>query len=218
MKTRFFVFLIAFSVNVFCQQDTIHSTIFSLTPRSSKKLCVNGLAMGAGVNISENNSIQKINGVSIEINPFSILILMFDDPLRYGFSNTSSVCINGLSIGTGHSNHNEAIAYSGLTISLFNSGYSCNGISVNGIYNWSTNLNGMHISALSNYSKKANGLCISFSNYSEHMNGLQLGITNHTISFQGIQLGVFNRTKQQKGLQIGFWNSNAKRSMPFINW
>lgn len=221
MKKIFLLSMLIIALNSEGQErknDSLCTTIFSLTPRTSKELKVNGIAIGAGLNISENNSIQKINGLNIEVNPLSLLILMFADPEREGFSDSPTVFVNGLSIGTGHSNQNEDIAYSGLEISLFNASHSCNGVSVNGIYNYASKLNGIHISTLLNYSKNANGLFVSISNHSEKMNGFQLGVINYADDFKGLQIGVFNRSKQQKGLQIGFWNINAKRSMPFINW
>lgn len=218
MKTKILVVLLAFSTTVFAQQEHLKTTLFSFTPKTNGVEKVNGLAIGLGLNMSEKNSIQKINGLNIEINPLSIFIFMFDDPERRGFQNAPTAYINGISIGTGHSNMNENLAYSGMEISLFNTGYSCNGISVNGIYNYNTQLNGIHLSGISNVSKSANGMLVAFSNYSENMNGIQIGILNKTQNFNGLQIGIFNRSSTQKGLQIGFWNINQKRSLPFINW
>lgn len=217
MKAKFLFLLMMFTLNGFTQNDT-KTTFFSITPRSSGNLKVNGLALGLGLNMSENNSIKSVNGMNIEVNPLSIFILMFDDPSRRGFQETPTLHVNGLNIGTGHSNMNEDIAYSGISISLFNAGYSCNGISINGIYNYSTKLNGLHLSLLSNDSKFANGMFVAFSNNSQQLNGIQIGVLNNSQSFKGIQIGIINKCKTQKGLQIGFWNSNNKRSMPFLNW
>lgn len=218
MRTRFLIFLLTATLSVFAQDDAISSTVFSLTPRGNKDVRVNGLAIGAGLNISEHNTIKQINGLNIEVNPLSLLIVMFDDPSRRGFSESATATINGISIGTGHSNQNEDIAYNGLEVSLFNTSHSCNGISINGIYNYATNMNGIHVTSLLNYSKNANGLFLSFSNYSEKSNGLQIGFLNTAETFKGIQIGILNKTKNQKGLQIGFWNINSKRSTPFLNW
>jgi len=218
MKIKILVVLLVFSATVFAQQDHLKTTLFSFTPKTNGVQEVNGLAIGLGLNMSEKNSIQKINGLNIEINPLSIFILMFDDPERRGLLNPPTVSVNGLSIGTGHSNMNENIAYSGVAISLFNAGYSCNGISVNGICNYTSQLNGIHLSGISNMSKSANGMFVAFSNYSENMNGIQIGFLNKTQNFNGLQIGIFNKSTTQKGIQIGFWNSNKKRSMPFINW
>ncbi|WP_345092832.1 LA_2272 family surface repeat-containing protein [Flavobacterium chungnamense] len=218
MKKRFLIFLFLVSLSVFSQNDSISSTVFSLTPRSNKDIRVNGIAIGLGINMGDENTLSKINGLNIEINPLSIFILMFDDPSRRGFSESSTATINGISLSSGHSNQNEDIVYNGLQFSLFSTSHSCNGISLNGFYNYATNMNGVHGSFLLNYSKKSNGLFVSFSNYSEINNGLQIGVFNKTENFYGVQLGVINKTKKQKGLQIGLWNINSKRSMPFLNW
>lgn len=218
MNKRFLIFLFLVSLSVFSQNDSISSTVFSLTPRSNKDLRVNGIAIGLGINMGDENTLSQINGLNIEINPLSILILMFDDPSRRGFSESSTATISGISLSSGHSNQNEDIVYNGLQLSLFSAGHSCNGISLNGFFNYATNMNGIHGSFLLNYSKKSNGLFVSFSNYSEINNGLQVGVFNKTENFYGVQLGVINKTKKQKGLQIGLWNINSKRSMPFLNW
>ncbi|MDI1318231.1 hypothetical protein [Flavobacterium sp.] len=236
MKTNFIIFFLA---SFFCgfsqenvRQDSLKTVVFSLTPRTKKVQQINGLTIGLGYDLFPNSTIKKVNGLNLEINPFTILYLMFDDPTRRGFPEESSVKINGLSIATGHSNQNEDVAYSGWSVSLINSGFSCNGISVNGFYNYSTELNGLHISGFGNISRNMNGLSISFSNDSENLNGIQIGLLNNSDCFNGIQMGIFNqsskykgiqiglvnKTKGQKGFQVGFWNINNKRSFPFLNW
>lgn len=218
MKKRFLIFLFLVSLSVFSQNDSISSKVFSLTPRSNKDIKVNGIAIGLGISMGDENTLSQINGLNIEINPLSIFILMFDDPSRRGFSESSTATINGISLSSGHSNQNEDILYNGLQLSLFSTSHTCNGISLNGFYNYATNMNGIHGSLFCNYSKKSNGLFVSLSNFSENNNGLQVGIFNKTENFYGVQLGVINKTKKQKGLQIGLWNINSKRSMPFLNW
>lgn len=236
MKTNF---LIIFLSTFFCgfaqdfvPQDSLKTVIFSLTPRTKKIRKVNGLAMGLGYDMFENSKIKKVNGLNIEVNPLTIFVVMFDDPSRRGFPEKSTIKLNGLSLGTGHSNQNEDVAYSGLTVSIINSGYSCNGISVNGFYNYSTKMNGLHISGFYTISEYTNGLSISFANDTKKLNGMQLGVFNATDYFNGIQFGIFNSTSKykgiqiglinksndQKGVQVGFWNINNKRSFPFINW
>ena len=219
MITRFLMLLIVVSQSLNAQQDSIAVSLFSLTPRTNKTIIVDGIALGAGINMAQNNSIKKINGLNLEINPFSILVFLFDDSSKRGFSESATVAINGLSMGTGHSNQNQSVAYSGVMFSFFNVGHSCTGFSFNVMYNNVTRLDGLHLSLLSNYSKESCGLMISLvSNYSETMNGVQIGIWNQADSFKGVQIGLVNKSNKQKGLQIGFWNSNNKRSMPFINW
>lgn len=232
-------FLILFLLSFFCgfsqeevSQDNLKTTVFSLTPRTRKVQQVNGLAIGLGYDIDANSTIKKVNGLNVEINPFTLLYFMFDDPTRRGFPEKSTMKINGLSIGTGHSNQNEDVTYSGLSVSLINTGFSCNGISVNGFYNYSTKMNGLHVSGIANVSKKMNGLGLSLSNSSEKLNGIQIGVFNDANYFNGIQMGIYNnsseykgvqiglinKTKSKNGLQLGFWNINNKRSFPFINW
>jgi hypothetical protein len=236
MKTNFLILFLASFLFGFSQenvnQDSLKTTVFSLTPRTKKVQQVNGLAIGIGYDIGENNTVKKVNGLNIEINPFTLLYFMFDDPSRRGFPKESTVKINGLSLGTGHSNQNENVAYSGLSVSLINSGFSCNGFSINGLYNYSTKMNGLHVSGFGNISQNMNGLGVSFSNNSEklngmqvgifndadYFNGLQMGIYNKSTKYKGIQIGLVNKTNSQKGLQLGFWNINNKRSFPFLNW
>jgi hypothetical protein len=236
MKTNF---LILFLTSFFCafsqekvSQDSLKTVVFSLTPRTKKVDMVNGLAIGLGYDMFENSKITEVNGINLEINPLTVLYLMFDDPSRRGFPKESTIKINGLSIGTGHSNQNEDVAYSGISVSLLNSGFSNNGISVNGFYNYATKMNGLHVSGLANVSKNMNGLSFSFSNTSENLNGIQIGLLNdadyfngiqvglytHSLKYRGIQIGLVNKTQSQKGLQLGFWNINNKRSFPFLNW
>ncbi|MEC4049280.1 hypothetical protein OX284_007545 [Flavobacterium sp. SUN046] len=219
MITRFLMLLIVVSQSLNAQHDSIAVSLFSLTPRTNKTIIVDGIALGAGINMAQNNSITKVNGLNLEINPFSIFLYLYDDSSRRGFSESATVAVNGLSIGTGHSNQNESIAYSGVMVSFFNVGHSCSGISFNVTHNYVTRLDGLHLSMLYNYSKESNGMMIGLiSNYSETMNGVQVGVFNQAGSFKGVQIGLVNKSKKQKGLQIGFWNSNNKRSMPFINW
>lgn len=236
MKTNFLILFLASFFFGFSQekgpQNNLKTVVFSLTPRTSKVQQVNGLAIGLGYDINADSKIKKVNGLNVEINPFTLLYFMFDDPTRRGFPEESTIKINGLSVGTGHSNQNEDVAYSGLSVSLINSGFSCNGISVNGLYNYATKMNGLHISGFGNVSKNMNGLCLSFSNNSENFNGIQIGvfndadyfngvqigIANKSSKYKGIQIGLINKTKSQNGLQVGFWNINNKRSFPFLNW
>jgi hypothetical protein len=236
MKTKFLIFFMGTFFCGFSQenfnQDSLKTVAFSVTPRAKKVQQVNGMAIGVGYDLSERNTIKKVNGLNVELNPFTLLYLMFDDPSRRGFPEESTIKVNGLSIGTGHSNQNEDVAYSGVSVSLLNSGFSCNGISVTGIYNYATKMNGLHVSGFGNHSKNMNGLSLSMSNSSEKLNGIQIGLFNDADYFNGIQIGIFNasskykgiqiglinKTKSQKGLQFGFWNINNKRSSPFINW
>jgi hypothetical protein len=235
MKTNF---LILFLTSFFCafsqevSKDSLKTVVFSFTPRTKKVEKVNGLAIGLGYDMFENSKITEVNGINLEVNPFTLLYLMFDDPSRRGFPEEATVKINGLSIGTGHSNQNDDVAYSGLSISLINSGFSNNGISINGFRNYVTNMNGLHVSGFGNFSKNMNGLSLSLTNTSENGNGIQIGLLNGAANFNGIQIGLFNesskyrgvqiglvnKTKSQKGLQLGFWNINNKRSFPFLNW
>lgn len=236
MKSKFLILFLSISISGFSQEnvgnDSLKTVLFSFTPRTKKVQKINGLAIGLGYDLFEKNTIKKVNGLNIEVNPLVPLFILFDDPGRRGFAEQPTIKINGLSLGTGHSITQENIAFTGVAVALSNSGYSCNGISVNGFYNFSTKMNGLHVSGIANVCKNMNGLSVAFANSSEKLNGIQvgalndadyfkgiqLGLYNHSTKYKGIQIGLVNKTKSQQGLQVGFWNINNKRSFPFLNW
>lgn len=122
--------------------------------------------------------------------------------------------LNGLHISTGCFFTN--VSMNGLNISLLNRFNTFNGVSVVPIGTQANLMNGVSI-GLYNGSNNCNGVAIGFMNESIQFKGIQLGIYNNAQTVKGIQIGIMNVSKN-RGLQIGIWNTNAKRTMPFINW
>ncbi len=221
------LFVCGFSFSQDFSQKKEKAIFFSFTPKNEKVRKVNGLAIGAGIDVFEEGSIKKINGLNIELNPLGIFYFMFANPTS--FNEEALVTINGLNISGGNQNSTKV---NGLVISFINISHASNGVSVNGTYTHVAKLNGLHVSGISNSSKISNGMFLSLFNDSESLSGFQLGLTNRADIFKGlqvsivnrsknstgVQIGLFNLSKVHKGLQIAFWNSNDKRSMPFINW
>jgi hypothetical protein len=203
------------------------AVLFSLTPKNKIINQVDGLAIGLGLDVFNEGSIKKVNGLNLEVNPIAVLYLMFANPTN--FTKEPNAIINGLHFSTGNI---QNIKVNGLSVSFLNIGHAANGSSINLMYSHATKLNGLHISGLSNSSESSTGMFVSFfnssnycnglqiglSNYGEYLEGVQLGLINKSEKSIGVQIGLFNFSKIQKGLQIGFWNVNNKRSMPFINW
>lgn len=237
MKNKVLLIAMIFSVFGFSQDtlkiatDTLETRIFSFTPRSKKVSKVNGLTFGLGVNclLDDNSSIKKINGINIEVNPVSLLVVLFADPDKVSWTGNADFVLNGLNISSG-TNNNAII--NGMNISLFNISNTNNGVSINGFYNYSKDLNGLHISGIANSCENSNGLLMAIINNSDILKGiqiggfnksvdskgLQIGLYNKSVNHIGIQIGLFNFTNKMKGLQLGFWNINGKRSMPFLNF
>lgn len=230
---NFLGLIMLFSVFSYAQNDSIsielNTRFFSLTPKVKKVNKVNGLAFGTGIeSFIDNSSIQKVNGINLELNPVSILTFMFVNPR--GFSEKESVVINGLHFSTGNLSEGKI---NGIAISFFNINHSLNGFSASATNTFVANQTGFHVSGLSNSSQKSKGVIVSMANHCEDMKGFQLGIYNGSDVLKGVQLGIFNnakneskglqiglinQSKKHKGLQVGFWNINQKRSFPFINW
>ncbi len=209
------------------------SRVFCFTPRSLKVNQVNGMAIGMGIVAIEQSSLQKVNGLDIEINPLSPLLFLFADPTRYSdYPDKPTVIVNGLDISTGRYNGNGNVAINGCNINAFNAGYSTNGVSISGFYNYQTVSNGLTIAGLAIDTNYSRGIAIATFNTVENMSGLQIGaynvvkvgkglqigLLNIADSRKGVQIGLFNKSGNSKGAQIGLWNSNSKRSFPFFNW
>lgn len=234
-KIIWFVTILVFGYSMAFQtisKDTLKTRIFSISPSKKGIDKVNGLVFGLGLTFDKGVDFRIVNGINLEINPLSPLFMVFADPSRHGFYEVYSTTLNGINISTGNYSSTNCVAINGFSTTWYNDSYSVNGISANGFYNYATKLNGIHISFASNYSKKASGIFLSISNNSEKINGLQIGVFNDALVengiqiglynktdlFRGVQIGFFNKTKSVKGLQLGFWNSNAKRSLPFLNF
>lgn len=223
--------LLLITATCFAQQnvDTLHSQVFSFSPVSRKVNKVNGMALGIGHAWSEHLP-EKINGLNVEVNPLTPLILLFQDPDRV-VHDSLQMTVSGLHLSAG--GFSGKIKLNGAGISVYNIVYATNGFSITGLYNISTNLNGLHISGLSNSAEKARGLLIAGINTADDFSGARVGVLNESETtagldiglinlneekMRGLQIGIFNKTGESKGFQIGLWNINSKRSLPFFNW
>lgn len=219
------------AVTGFAQQkaDTLHSRVFSFSPASRKVEKVNGMSLGIGHSWSDRTP-KKINGLNVEVNPATPLIILFQDPDRV-HHDSLQMTVNGLHLSAG--GFAGKVKLNGVGVSVYNIAYATNGFTVTGLYNVNIKLNGLHISGLSNSAEAAKGLliagvnnaddfggaCIGVYNRSVNTKGLSMGVVNiNEDKMAGLQIGVFNKTGNSRGVQIGLWNVNSKRSLPFINW
>jgi hypothetical protein len=195
--------------------DKTEMKFICFTPKFKKNTIVNGLAIGGGLTFINEGTISKVNGLNIELNPLSPLALLMADPELGGLPSESKLIHNGIHFSTGNFSQNTL---NGISISGFNKSYETNGLTIAGMYNFTTVLRGVHVSGICNISEISSGIFISAINKSDDFSGLELGVYNKSESCQGIQIGLLNKSKQLKGLQIGLWNINQKRSLPFINF
>lgn len=232
MKTLFKIAtLLLVTFTCFAQQhaDSLHTQVFSFSPVASKVEKVNGMTFGIG-HFWTKNMPREINGLNIEINPVSPILVLFQDP-DYVENDSLRMTVNGLHLSTGC--FAGGIKLNGVGVSLYNINYESNGFTVNGLYNVSKSLNGLHISGLCNSADKATGMFIAGVNYAEDFSGVRIGVYNKSVTaagfdiglinlnqgeMHGLQIGIFNKTGKCKGLQIGLWNINSKRSLPLFNW
>ena len=209
----------------------VKNRIFSFTPLPDSVDNVNGIAFGLGhFSFTDKVKKQKVNGLNLEVNPLTPLLLIFQDPDKA--SNDSITLVhNGLHLSVG--GFNGGVAHKGLGISVYSVGMSSKGLTVTAAYNLTKELNGVHITGLANSAINARGLLMAASNHAEDFKGVKIGLLNKsTISkgldigmvntsgmrMDGVQIGLVNIGHIHKGLQIGLWNINNKRSLPFINW
>ena len=230
MKTLFKILLLLFTLTSYAQKtNTMRSQIFSLSPVSSKVYNVNGMTFGIGHIFTEKLP-KKVNGLNVEVNPLTPLILMFQDWERVD-NDSLKMTMNGLHLSTG--GFSGGVKLNGVGISVYNVSYASNGFSITGFYNVAKHLNGLHISGLYNGADTAKGVFVAAVNDVNDFKGARIGIFNNSIDtsglsigiininkaeMRGVQIGLYNKTTKCKGLQIGVWNVNSKRSFPFINW
>lgn len=231
MKSIILALSLLFTVTGFAQQkaDTLHTQIFSFSPASHKVEKVNGMSLGIGHSWG-NCTPKTINGLNIEINPATPLIVLFQDPDRVRHDSLR-MTVNGLHLSVG--GFAGGVKLNGAGLSVYSIAYATNGFSITGLYNVNTKLNGLHVSGLCNSAKEARGLLIAGVNYADDFGGARIAVYNRSITttgldiglininegkMAGLQLGIFNKTGDSRGFQIGLWNINNKRSLPFINW
>jgi len=209
----------------------VKNRIFSFTPLPYSADNINGVAFGLG-HFSFTNKIKKhkVNGLNLEINPVTPLLLIFQDPDKAD-NDSITLVHNGLQLSVG--GFNGGVAHKGVGISVYSVGISSKGLTVTGVYNLTKQLNGVHITGLANSATTARGLLVAASNNAEDFKGIKIGLLNKSTTSAGIDIGLVNTTGMRmagvqiglvnighihKGLQIGLWNINNKRSLPFINW
>lgn len=211
-----FLLVVFFTVYGQKTDSIVNTRVFSMTPIPNRIDKVNGLAVGLG-HYSFKNKVKMhiVNGLNVEINPFSPLIVLFQD-VDYVSNDTISVVLNGLHISTG--GFSGGAVLNGMGISLYNIGIKSNGFTVNGLYSATKQLHGLHISGICNKAEAATGVLIAAVNYTGSSKGFFIGAFNRTGDLKGLQIGIVNISQKTKGIQIGLWNKNNKRSLPFINW
>jgi len=219
MKIKLLImFLLTVSFTVSAQQagSIVSTRIFNITPLPDRIDKVNGLALGLGHYSFKNKvKMHTVNGLNLEINPFSPLIVLFQDA-DYVSNDTIAVVLNGLHISTG--GFSGGAILNGMGISLYSVGVKSSGFTINGLYNVTKQLHGLHISGIINRADAATGMLIAVGNKTGSCKGISLGVINKTDDLKGVQVGLLNLARKTKGIQIGLWNKNNKRSLPFINW
>jgi hypothetical protein len=210
--------------------DSLRTQIFSLSPISKKVGQVNGVVLGLGLEYD-----TKINGLNIEVHPFTPLAFLLVDPDKKDFKwleKNTPKNINGFNVSMGNWEHYNN--YNGLSLSLmhfyvesrglyingfYSSGKTNKGIVLTGLGNFIDNGDGLFFAVGGNHIQILNGISIGLFNHSIAMKGLQIGLSNKiNISSKGLQIGIINTNKSGKGFQLGLWNINEKRTLPFINW
>lgn len=213
-----FVCLLTFCATAqeFQQQRT---QVFSLTPFSKNVGQVNGVGFGIGNGMrylwDDEDRPVTLNGLNVEINPLSPLIVLMGDPSKMSVD-TPVITNNGLYIAAGGFLGNTR--QNGVSVSLFNVTHVNNGIGITALFSMSQHLNGFHISGIANDASVCGmGVLIAPVNGAGEFTGLQVGVHNRANNITGLQIGLINKSNG-KGFQIGLWNSNGKRSFPLINW
>jgi len=219
MRTKLlimFLLIAAFTLSAQQTGSIVTARVFSITPLPNRIDKVNGLALGLG-HYSFKDKIKKhrVNGLNVEINPVSPLIVLFQD-VNYVPNDTISVVLNGLHISTG--GFSGGAVLNGMGISLYNVGIKSSGFTINGLYSATKQLDGLHISGIGNKAEAATGVLIAAVNDIGSCKGVFVGAFNITNDIKGVQVGLVNISQKAKGVQIGLWNKNNKRSLPFINW
>ena len=212
MKTLIITVAILLGLQIASAQE---KKIFSLSPMSKDTKLVNGMVIGIG-HFSDSTHIQRINGLNVDVNIFSLLIAFHPGPKVINYPYDLKIVSNGVNVGIG--GYTGGVQHNGLTIQMYNEGLKFNGIGIHAIWNDTKVTNGICVSGFFNLSEAAKGINISLYNNNKSMTGIQLGIRNSSLKFTGLQIGVFNTTEALRGLQLGFWNRNGKRSLPFINF
>lgn len=186
---------------------------------------VNGIVVGVG-HFQEPQHTQVINGVNIDLFFFSPMAVILSlngggpyegpDSTRYRYEGPTTVRSNGVNLALG--GYIGGVEHNGLSVGMYSFCKAVNGLSIAVAYNRVGALHGVHVATLGNLTHTGSGVHIGLYNRANTMHGLQLGIVNKVATCRGIQIGFFNRSESARGLQLGFVNTNAKRTLPLINF
>ena len=165
---------------------------------------INGLAIGLYTKNIKNREFNErdsliIRGLSLEINPFAIFGIMnptFNGPYP-----------DSINIYYENIKNDWQVKINGVNISLVNT--------VNEM-----EIKGFNFTPLLTVIDEVHGVTISgINNFCYILNGVSIaGLRNRAMITKGLQIGLFNKSTDLRGIQIGLWNTNAKRSLPLINW
>jgi hypothetical protein len=198
-------------------QDTIsqknYTRNFIFTTPVGKTTTINGLALGLSATPWMKADSLRINGVSVDIEPFGVIAGMYalfgtfaapfqkEDTTSRGMSDIVNskvfpkeddyfpTIIRGVSVSIG--------GQSRLT--------KMNGFSINGITSFAMEVNGFEITGIMNLHYSFNGVIIAI-------------LRNKTTTGNGVQIALFNNCQSGKVFQIGLINKIGKRTLPFLNW
>jgi len=176
---------------------------------------INGLAVGVETNTWKGADSLKINGLTIEIAPFSIIAAMY--ALGGTISSLSSNTQRDSAIQGGgdliskniFTEKDESIRtkIKGVSISLGGLLRQANisGISINGMVCFVNKMNGIELTGLMNLHYEFNGIMIG-------------GLRNKVTQGKGLQVGLINTCKSGQVLQLGLINRIGKRITPILNF
>lgn len=165
---------------------------------------INGLAIGLYTKNIKNSVFNErdslvVRGLALELNPFAVFSLMnprFNGP----YPDSVNIYFEKLK-------KDWQVKVNGVNISLVNTinEMEIRGLNITPMLTVIDEVHGVSISGINNFSYILHGVSIA-------------GIRNRAMITKGVQIGLFNKSTDLRGIQIGLWNTNAKRSLPIINW
>ncbi|MBP6431651.1 MAG: hypothetical protein KA319_07790 [Ferruginibacter sp.] len=167
---------------------------------------INGLALSSfSSDMWYENESLKINGINIEANPASFIVLPYAivGSIEMLFSKNDSTRRRSI-LSVPDSNYLSKNFMNGISIGVLGSFSNNNGLTIAGIMNNGGKLNGIALGGIANSYYSFKGIAIA-------------GLANNFYKGRGIQIGLFNRCVDCKGLQIGLLNKIGNRTLPFLN-
>jgi hypothetical protein len=205
-------------VNFANSQDTVKHVyirhVLWTTP-VKRNTIINGVAIGVEANTWKGADYLKINGLNIEIAPFSIIAAMY--ALGGTISSLSSNNHRDSAIEGGgdlvskniFTEKDESISTKIKGVSISFGGLlrqaNISGISINGLVSFVNKIKGIELTGLVNLHYEFNGIMIA-------------GLRNKVTKGKGLQIGLINTCKSGQVLQIGIINRIGKRITPIINF